>query len=65
MSAECPTATKRRYATRAAADRASAELTVYAGGIRMRPYLCACGWWHLTRRHAFNVASRNTPRRSA
>ena len=65
MSTACPTATKRRYATFAAADRAAAELSVYAGGIRMRAYLCPCGWWHLTRRHALRIPSQNTPRRSA
>jgi hypothetical protein len=64
MSAPCPTTRKRRYATFAAADRASAELTVYAGGIRMRPYLCPCGWWHLTRRHAHHTPARNIPRRT-
>lgn len=65
MSTLCPTAAKRRYATRAAADRAAAELTVFAGGIRMRPYLCPCGWWHLTRRHANHTPAAGTPRRSA
>lgn len=65
MSAPCPTAAKRRYATHSAADRAAAELSVYAGGIRMRAYLCPCGWWHLTRRHARFLPSSSLPRRSA
>ena len=65
MSSACPTAAKRRYATLAAADRAAAELTVFAGGIRMRAYPCPCGWWHLTRRHASHTPARSTPRRSA
>lgn len=65
MSAECPTAAKRRYATRAGAELAAAELTVVAGGIRMRAYLCPCSWWHLTRRHACHLPARSMPRRSA
>lgn len=44
----CPTPTKTRHATQAAADRAGrhAVLTV---GQHLRPYECRCGWWHLTK----------------
>lgn len=48
----CPTAAKRRYATRSGAARAAAGLVFVADGHLMRAYPCPCGWWHLTRRHS-------------
>ena len=65
MNAACPTAAKRRYATRDSAEHDAAELTVIAGGILMRAYRCPCSWWHLTRRQADYLPAANTPRRSA
>lgn len=44
----CPTPTKSRYATTAAADQAARHVQIPVGTI-MRAYECQCGWWHLTR----------------
>lgn len=65
MNRACPTAAKRRYATRGAAERAALELTLVADGILMRAYRCPCSWWHLTRRHSHHLPCANTARRTA
>lgn len=44
----CPTPTKARYATEATADRAGRH-AVATVGRHLRPYVCRCGWWHLTK----------------
>ena len=46
--AVCPNPTKARYATQGAAENAAAR-TALATGLPMRPYECACTWWHLTK----------------
>jgi hypothetical protein len=44
----CPNPTKARYATQGAAETAAAR-TALRTGLPMRPYECACTWWHLTK----------------
>lgn len=58
----CPTASKRRYATSAAANRDAAGLLFVADGTVMRAYLCSCGWWHLTHRHGARLAGEGRSR---
>lgn len=48
MTTRCPTPTKSRYATVTAADQA-AHRTGLTIGLPLRPYECACTWWHLTK----------------
>ena len=51
---------KQRYATEQAAARAAGRRTVSLG-LEFRPYLCACGWWHLTTKpQRENTASKET-----
>lgn len=42
---------KVRHATEAAAKKFRARTGRFVQR-RMRPYLCACGWWHLTKEQA-------------
>lgn len=44
---ECPTPTKMRYATKAAAEDAAARALTRTD-TPLRPYECPCTWWHLT-----------------
>lgn len=43
----CPTPTKSRFATRAAADNAAKRVDLRAN-LQLTPYECVCTWWHLT-----------------
>lgn len=44
----CPTPTKSRYATRAAADNAAKRVALRLEA-PLTPYECPCTWWHLTK----------------
>ncbi|MEV6833538.1 hypothetical protein AB0N17_03240 [Streptomyces sp. NPDC051133] len=44
---DCPTPTKMRYATKAAAEAAAARAVVRTD-TTLRPYECPCTWWHLS-----------------
>lgn len=43
----CPNPTKKRYATRAAAENAATRAYLRFD-TQQRPYECVCAWWHLT-----------------
>ncbi|AVH59943.1 MULTISPECIES: hypothetical protein [Streptomyces] len=44
----CPNPTKSRYATREAAETAARRVALRIEA-PLRPYECACTWWHLTK----------------
>ncbi|PJN00830.1 hypothetical protein CG740_23280 [Streptomyces sp. CB01201] len=44
----CPTPTKSRFATRAAAVNSSRRVDLRAN-LQLTPYECVCTWWHLTK----------------
>jgi hypothetical protein len=46
---ECPSPTKSRYATEETASRAARNILIRPGGLELKPYLCDCGWYHLTK----------------
>lgn len=65
---ECPTPTKRRYATRKAAELAAAR-TVHVYGRLLNPYTCrGCGWIHLSKyapAENYTPTTTETPRSAA
>lgn len=50
----CPTPTKARYATQGAAENAAFRSAVRFDN-PLRPYECACTWWHLTSKPADTI----------
>jgi hypothetical protein len=55
----CPTPTKARYATIAAAENAATRAAVRLD-TPLRPYECPCTWWHLTSKPAETIPNPNT-----
>lgn len=54
---------KQRYATEQAAQSAAGRRSAWHG-LDFRPYLCACGWWHLTtkpQRETHSASQKETP----
>lgn len=65
MTAPCPSPGKRRYATAEAARQAAARTAPVYGRL-LNPYLCRCGWTHLTKlAPAENYRTTNTDTKEA
>jgi hypothetical protein len=56
----CPTPTKKRYATRQAAEDA-AHRSQIAINAPLYPYICICTWWHLSKKPSTTVPEDATP----
>lgn len=56
----CPNPTKKRYATRQAAESAAHGAQIRIAD-PLYPYLCCCTWWHLSK-YPTNADTANLPR---